>query len=139
MLLAQTYNDAASTAAGGVAVIFVMIMWFLFVVVGLAAYLIPTVIAIMRKKQNIAVIVVINILLGWSFVGWVVALVMALSNDQVQQITIVNQQGQNPSTVITPQQPSQNPPTTITPQSSQYTEGSGTSALPDAGSAPPPT
>lgn len=42
-------------------------------------YLIPTFIAHRRRHPNAASITALNILLGWAFVGWVAALVWALT------------------------------------------------------------
>jgi Superinfection immunity protein len=39
---------------------------------------VPTIVVIGRKAPNIGQVVVVNFFLGWTFVGWVVALVMAL-------------------------------------------------------------
>ena len=47
----------------------------------LALYLIPSIIAITRNKRNQIAILVLNILLGWTFIGWVVAIVWALTVD----------------------------------------------------------
>jgi hypothetical protein len=47
----------------------------LIVLIGL--YLIPTIVGVIRKVPNIGSIVVINLFLGWSIIGWVVALAMA--------------------------------------------------------------
>lgn len=44
-----------------------------------AAYLLPTLIAGSRKYHNIGTVAVVNIFLGWTFIGWVVALAMAAS------------------------------------------------------------
>jgi len=46
-----------------------------------AIYLAPTIVAIVRK-HNEAQVAVLNILLGWTFVGWVVALVMAVGKNR---------------------------------------------------------
>lgn len=43
----------------------------------LALYIIPTVIAAVRHK-NLGPVLVVNVFLGWTFIGWVVALVMAV-------------------------------------------------------------
>ncbi|WP_012387030.1 superinfection immunity protein [Acidithiobacillus caldus] len=48
---------------------------------GAALYFLPTILAWLRKKSNLVAIFVMNLLLGWLFVGWVIALVWALSND----------------------------------------------------------
>lgn len=45
--------------------------------IGLPLYMTPTIVAFVRKVPNVGSILVINLLLGWSFVGWVVALAMA--------------------------------------------------------------
>jgi hypothetical protein len=41
------------------------------------AYLLPWAIAVTRGRSNMAAIGVLNLLLGWSLIGWVAALVMA--------------------------------------------------------------
>jgi hypothetical protein len=43
----------------------------------LAFYLFPTVVGAIRKVPNVGSIFVINLFLGWTFIGWVVALAMA--------------------------------------------------------------
>ena len=45
--------------------------------VSLALYLLPCLIGCARRAPDIGAIVVIDILLGWTFIGWVVALAMA--------------------------------------------------------------
>lgn len=42
------------------------------------AYLLPSFVALQRKHANTNAICVLNILVGWSFIGWVAALVWAL-------------------------------------------------------------
>jgi Superinfection immunity protein len=50
--------------------------WSIFVgLVGL--YFLPTIVAASRKVPNVGSIAVINVFLGWTLVGWVVALAMA--------------------------------------------------------------
>ena len=43
-------------------------------------HFLPTIIGAVRKAPNIAVIALVNVLLGWTIIGWVVALVLALQN-----------------------------------------------------------
>lgn len=43
-------------------------------------YLTPTVIAFYRQHHNLAPIVVVNLLTGWTVIGWVVALVWSLTS-----------------------------------------------------------
>jgi hypothetical protein len=46
--------------------------------VAFAAYFVPTIVALARRgAANTGAIGVINIFLGWSLIGWIVALVMA--------------------------------------------------------------
>lgn len=46
----------------------------------IAVYFLPMFVAIERRHRNAAAIVTLNILLGWTFLGWVAALVWALTN-----------------------------------------------------------
>jgi len=43
----------------------------------LAVYGLPSIIAIASGKQNAAAIVILNLLLGWTLLGWIAALVWA--------------------------------------------------------------
>jgi hypothetical protein len=45
----------------------------------LCAYFAPTVVAGARSHPQIGPIIVINLLLGWTFIGWVIALAMSVS------------------------------------------------------------
>ena len=45
----------------------------------LCAYFAPSIVAAARSHPQIGSIVVINFLLGWTFIGWVVALAMSVS------------------------------------------------------------
>ncbi len=54
----------------------------LLVVASAVLYFLPTVIAAARHKQNTLSIFLLNLFLGWSFIGWVVALVWAVSVDR---------------------------------------------------------
>jgi hypothetical protein len=47
--------------------------------IGAVVYFVPTVIAITRKHHNAPAIAALNILTGWSFIGWVGALVWAFT------------------------------------------------------------
>jgi len=70
-----------------------LLFWCFIMAVGAALYFLPTIIAVVQHRSNVALIAVVNVLLGWSFVGWVVALVMALSRDaEPVQIVHVHQQ-----------------------------------------------
>jgi hypothetical protein len=44
-------------------------------------YFLPSIIALARSKRDIVGIVLLNFLLGWTIIGWVVALVWAVKTD----------------------------------------------------------
>lgn len=58
-------SQGALGLAGLVAVVFACI----------AGYLLPAIIAERRRHRNKGAIAVLNVLLGWTFLGWVVALI----------------------------------------------------------------
>ena len=60
----------------------------------LLIYFLPTIVALSRRKTNRTAIFLLNLLLGWTFVGWVVALVMACATNSQQTIIVNN----NPNT-----------------------------------------
>jgi hypothetical protein len=45
------------------------------------AYFLPTFVAVRRKHGNVSSIALTNFFFGWTFVGWVVALVWAFSDN----------------------------------------------------------
>jgi hypothetical protein len=53
----------------------------IFFILSLALYFLPTIIAVLRKKRNALAIFLLNIFLGWTFIGWVVALVWSVTKD----------------------------------------------------------
>ena len=68
-------QDSGTSVIGNIVFTIFMV---LVIAGGIAAYLIPTIIAVMRKVPNVGSVAVINILLGWLMIGWVVALAMAV-------------------------------------------------------------
>ena len=48
---------------------------------GFVLYFLPSIIALARSKRDTAAIVVLNFFLGWTAIGWVIALVWALKED----------------------------------------------------------
>lgn len=60
--------------------------------IGTLGYLLPTTIAIIRRRTNTMAIFVLNLFLGWTLVGWVVALVWSVATDKIEPAThqIVN-------------------------------------------------
>jgi len=51
----------------------------------LTLYFVPTIMAWQRKQDNIIQIFIVNLLLGWSFIGWIVALVWAYKPNDKQR------------------------------------------------------
>jgi hypothetical protein len=64
----------------------------------IALYLLPTIIAVRRGKANTAAIALVNIFLGWTFIGWFVALLWAVSNQVVDAPAVVRAPSQAPAT-----------------------------------------
>ena len=50
-------------------------------IVGMGLYFLPTIIALVRQKRNTIAIFVLNFFLGWTFIGWVAALVWSLATE----------------------------------------------------------
>jgi hypothetical protein len=59
-------------------------MMFLFLI-SAAIYFIPTIVAFDRRKANRYAILMLNIFLGWTFIGWIVSLVWAFSHESVDK------------------------------------------------------
>jgi hypothetical protein len=53
----------------------------LLIIIAIGVYLLPTLVAANRKHNNEGAILALNIFLGWTFVGWVIALVWALTDN----------------------------------------------------------
>jgi hypothetical protein len=83
--------------AGGGAVILLILL--------VAAYLMPTIIASVRGVPNLGSVIVVNLFLGWTLVGWVVALAMAARSAPPTQSTQVYVQPEGSPTQQPPKQP----------------------------------
>jgi T4 superinfection immunity protein/zinc ribbon protein len=57
----------------------------IFFLVSLFLYFLPAFLA--RNKPNFTAILLVNLLLGWTFIGWIVALIWALSSDPQRPAT----------------------------------------------------
>jgi hypothetical protein len=51
-----------------------------FLVFGFAFYFLPAIIAAVRNTHNSGGILLLNIFLGWTLIGWFIALVMAMTS-----------------------------------------------------------
>ena len=48
---------------------------------GLIAYFTPAIIAYIRNHKNITQIAILNLFVGWTFLGWIAALLWSLNSD----------------------------------------------------------
>ena len=79
-------GGGGSAAGGGVILVIILAL-------GAAAYFLPTVIALVRKVPNVGSVIVINLFLGWTFIGWIVALAMAFRSQAPTTTVFFNQVG----------------------------------------------
>ncbi len=54
------------------------IFFFFFIIPALAIYFVPAIIAFARRDRHAVGILLLNIFLGWTFLGWVGALIWAV-------------------------------------------------------------
>jgi len=59
----------------------VAMFFFPFFGLGFVMYFLPSIIALARNKRDILAIFLLNLFLGWSVIGWIVALVWAVKQD----------------------------------------------------------
>jgi hypothetical protein len=57
------------------------------VLIGLALYFLPTLIGL--RKRNAGAIFALNLLLGWTLIGWIVALVWALTAEGAPNVIVI--------------------------------------------------
>lgn len=65
-------SEAVGGAVAGIGIL-------LGVLVGIAVYFIPTGIAAFRGHHNTMAIFVLNLLLGWTFIGWAASLIWSFT------------------------------------------------------------
>jgi len=58
----------------------------LLIILGILLYFLPSIIG--RNKRNFVSIMVLNTLLGWTFIGWLVSLIWSLSKDDEKVVVI---------------------------------------------------
>lgn len=58
----------------------------LFFLVALFIYFIPTIVAFARNHANALAIFILNLFLGFTLVGWVIALIWAVYNKEMPKI-----------------------------------------------------
>jgi hypothetical protein len=84
LMLATTTTISDPDAATGGIIILIACAF------GAVAWITPGIIASCRNHHNKGAIWAITILLGWTFLGWVIAFVWAFTNPAPQQLTINN-------------------------------------------------
>ena len=62
-------------------------------ITSLAVYFLPTLIALVRDHHNKVAVIVTNLLLGWTGVVWLVALIWSFTNQKETQVIINNAPG----------------------------------------------
>ncbi len=73
-----SYDSMAGDPAMEGVVAILTLLGFMFSIV---LYFLPSIVG--RKKKNFGSILVLNIFLGWTFIGWVVALAWAVKHETV--------------------------------------------------------
>ena len=48
-------------------------------------YFVPTAVAQYRKASNKTTVLLVNLFFGWTFIGWIVALILAFAGDSGEQ------------------------------------------------------
>lgn len=66
---------------------------YLVTIVTLAAYFLPSLIAMVRDHHNKGALIITNLLLGWTGIAWLVALIWAFTNQRETSIVINNTNG----------------------------------------------
>jgi len=85
-----------------------IVFWILVAVLGLSVYFFPVALASHRKCKATAGIAVVNIFLGWTFIGWVVALAWAACGEPKPTIPLLIP-GLKPWGFVEPPHPPQSP------------------------------
>ncbi len=66
----------------GFLIVFMMLFFCaLWLFISLAIYFIPVIIAYIRKHNNILSITILTIFFGWTFFGWLAAVLWSLNSD----------------------------------------------------------
>ena len=81
--VAPAASAAASRGITGMGLLIICIA--LVALVGGAFYFVPTIIACVRKHRNRVAIILLNVLAGWTFVGWLVALIWSVVNTKEKE------------------------------------------------------
>jgi Superinfection immunity protein len=88
LFLAASDSDAAPGVIGLILILAALMF-------SAVIYFVPTFIAAVRGHSNTLAIVVLNLFTGWTFIGWIVSSVWALTTQQKPQTIVVTQPIQN--------------------------------------------
>jgi 4-hydroxybenzoate polyprenyltransferase len=80
-LLVAAFCTVVNTFNDGAGELFKTPIAFVFIGLSLALYFLPSYIAYEKKKKNAGAIFALNLLTGWTVIGWVIGLVWAFAND----------------------------------------------------------
>ena len=75
------YAASSSDSGAGIGLFLILVV--------IALYFLPTVVALKRDIPNKGTVIVLNVFLGWTFLGWIVALALSFGS-KGQQIVINN-------------------------------------------------
>ncbi|MBQ3073630.1 MAG: superinfection immunity protein [Ruminococcus sp.] len=84
------YIDPSATTSAAFLFIIALVVGVIVLAVSAALYMLPAIVAFIRKKENKIAIAVLNLLLGWSMIAWVIALVLALTKDKKPEVIVIN-------------------------------------------------
>lgn len=56
--------------------------------IALAVYFLPTIIAVRRRHHNRLPIALLNLLLGWTAIGWIAALIWSVTSPNPVQVVV---------------------------------------------------
>ena len=60
------------------------------ILISFALYFLPSIIAILKRKSNMLAIILLNVFLGWTFIGWLVSLIWSVTNDIEESSIVIN-------------------------------------------------
>lgn len=64
---------------------------FILLILGVIVYFIPALVANNHQHPQTGAITILNLFLGWTLLGWVIALVWACSKQEPQKVVIQNE------------------------------------------------
>lgn len=64
---------------------------FFIIAMFVALYFLPTIVANARKRMNVGAIFIVNLVFGWTMLGWIIALIWAISTTRPAVVYIDRQ------------------------------------------------